>query len=295
MIQLNYHHLYYFKTIATEGSISKAAEKLMLGQPTLSMQLKQFEEFLEHELFERRNRKLVLTEMGRLVLSYADQIFRLGDEMLDTVSGRPSEGQKRIHLSIGALDSVPKNLVRALMRRAYAVGDCHISVLEGQGPELILELREHRLDLVLSNASPPSLTGEKIFSRSLSKMPLFVWGAKRYATLKTNFPASLGGRPFILPTMHSRVRHEAEQFFEQHAIKVDVIAEAQDLSIMKALAVEGQGLIVASEPAVSEHIANGGLENLGPLRGHHEEIWLIASERKIQNPIAKELMREFSL
>lgn len=293
MHQLNYHHLYYFKVIATEGSISKAAVKLRLGQPTLSMQLKQFEDVLGHQLFERRNRTLVLTEMGRVILSYATEIFQLGEEMMETISGN-SAGHSRIHLNLGALDSVPKTLVRALMRKAFSLGECQISILEGKGPELMKDLTEHKLDLVLSNTSPPSLTEERIYSKSLSKMPLLVCGALNFQSLKDKFPLSLNGRPFILPTAHSKVRHDFERFLEERNLKVDILAEAQDTSLMKSLAVEGHGLIVVSETAVQELLRVGDLRVIGSLGDFYEEIWLIAAQRKIQNPMANALMKDFS-
>jgi LysR family transcriptional activator of nhaA len=291
MIQLNYHHLYYFKTIATEGSISKAAQKLRLGQPTLSMQLKQFEEFLGHNLFERKNRSLVLTEMGRMVLSYANEIFRLGGEMLETISDRPTT--KRAKLHIGALDSVPKALIRDVMVQAFSLGEVQISILEGEGPELLAELTEHRLDLVISNAAAPSLTEEHLFAKSLSKTPLIVAGAPRFANLAKSFPESLQNQPFVFPTAHSRVRHEIEHYFDDEHIQVDVLAETQDASLMKTLACDGHGLIVVAENAIGDHLKNGTLVKIGELENRFEEIWLIAAQRKIQNPIAKSLMKDF--
>lgn len=293
MHQLNYHHLYYFKVIATEGSISKAAVKLRLGQPTLSMQLKQFEDFLGYQLFERRNRSLVLTEMGRVVLSYATHIFDLGHEMMETLKGREA-GPSRVRLTIGALDSVPKTLVKVIAQAAFNIGECQISILEGRGANLMKDLIEHRIDLVISNTSPPSLTDERIYSRSISKLPLLVCGALNFVAIKDRFPMSLNGKAFVLPTGDSRVRHDFERFLEERGIDVDVIAETQDTSLMKSLAVEGHGLIVASETAVHEHLRSGELRLIGSLGDFYEEIWLIAAQRKIQNPIAKELMRNFS-
>lgn len=291
MIQLNYHHLYYFKTIATEGSISKAAQKLTLGQPTLSMQLKQFEEFLGHDLFERRNRALVLTEMGRMVLGYANEIFRLGGEMLETIADRPTT--KRAKLHIGALDSVPKALIKDLMIKAYRLGDVQISILEGEGPRLMAELLEHRLDLVISNAAAPGLTEEHLFAKQLSKMQLIVVAAPKFAQLAQGFPASLANQPFIVPTGHSRVRHEIEHYLEDEHLSVDVIAETQDTSLMKTLALDGHGLVVIAEEAVKELLLKGSLVKLGELENRFEEIWLIAAQRKMQNPIAKALLKEY--
>lgn len=291
---LNYHHLYYFKVIATEGSVSKAAVRLRLGQPTLSMQLKQFEDVLGFQLFERKNRSLVLTEMGRVVLTYASEIFDLGDEMLRTLANRDQD-KPRTKLTVGALDSVPKSVLQGLMKKAMAVGDCQTKLLEGRGADLMKDLLEHRLDLVVSNAAPPSLTEERIYSRSISKMPLLVCGALNFQGLKERFPYSLQGRPFVLPTGDSRARHDFEQFLESQNLAVNILAETQDTSLMISLAIEGRGLIVASELAVREPLRRGELQVIGQLTGFFEELWLISAQRKIQNPIAKSLMKDFSV
>ncbi|PIS10806.1 MAG: LysR family transcriptional regulator [Bdellovibrio sp. CG10_big_fil_rev_8_21_14_0_10_47_8] len=292
MNQLNYHHLYYFKVIATEGSISKAAQKLLLGQPTLSMQLKQFEEYLGHNLFDRKNRRLVLTEMGQLVLSYANEIFRMGDEMVDAINDRPKS--KKIRLQVGALDSVPKNLIKAVMDKAFEYENCQIAVMEGEGPELMDDLINHRLDLVISNAAPPTLsTTEKLYARSLAQLPLIVAASAQYKNLIDNFPRSLQDQPFIFPTIHSRVRNEVEHFFETERIQVDMIAETQDTSLLKMLAMEGKGLIVVAESAVHGNLKDGSLIKIGAVGKKYEELWLISAHRKIQNPVAQKLMKEF--
>ena len=291
MTPFNYHHLYYFKVIATEGSISKAAQKLLLGQPTLSMQLKQFEEVIGHNLFDRKNRSLVLTEMGQMTLSYANEIFRLGDEMLDAINDRPNS--RKIRVQVGALDSVPKGLIKKVMEKAFETKNCQIAVMEGEGPELMDDLLNHRLDLVISNASPPSLTSEKLYAKSLAKLPLIVAGSPKFKNLASGYPKSLSGHPFIFPTIHSRVRNEIESYLDAEKIHVDMIAETQDTSLLKALAMDGKGLIVIAETAVQANLKDGSLIKLGDLGKRYEELWLISAHRKIQNPVANMLMKDF--
>lgn len=289
MTQFNYHHLYYFKVIATEGSISKAADRLRLGQPTLSMQLKQFEDFLGHKLFDRKNRTLVLTEMGRMVLHYANEIFRLGQEMMDSVHDRPTK--KRLRLQIGALDGIPKAVIRSIMSKAFSMGDVQITVIEGESVELMEELINHRVDLIFSNSQTATVGGEKVLSRVIGKFPLVVCGSEKFSELKQNFPKSLAGQPFILPTAHSKVRHDCEHFFDRHRLMIDLVAETQDTSLMKALGQEGRGLIVTSELAVTEMLKAGALIKLGDLDGYEEELWMIAIQRKLPNPIAENLFK----
>jgi len=127
-VWINYHHLYYFKTIAEEGSVSKAAEKLRLGQPTLSAQLKQFEENLGVQLFERQHKKLVLSEQGKIAFNYAKNIFKTGNEMYEALHDRLRPA--KINLQIGALDSVPKELVTLLAEAAYKIDSCHLNLIE---------------------------------------------------------------------------------------------------------------------------------------------------------------------
>jgi LysR family transcriptional activator of nhaA len=291
MNHLNYHHLYYYKVIASEGSISKAAKKLRLGQPTLSMQLKQFEENIGHPLFDRKNRSLQLTEMGRLVLGYANEIFRLGSEMVDSIHDRPIS--KKLRLQIGALDSIPKFLIRALMCEAYDIQNCMISVMEGEGINLVENLLNHRLDLVISNVPAPTLSTERLYSRSLAKMPLVVVGTEKYRDCIADFPRSLNGKPFILPTSHSHVRGEIEQWFEKQNVAPNVIAETQDTSLMNSLAIEGHGMIALAEPSLKMAMSDHRVIKIGELSGFYEELWLISAQRKLQNPIAERLMKEF--
>lgn len=293
---LNYHHLYYFWTIANEGTIAKAADKLRLGQPTLSTQLKQLEESLGRPLFERRNRKLILTESGQIALDYANEIFRLGSEMVEVIKDKMPTSSK-VHVQIGALDSVPKQLTLRLTQAAYEIGPCMVSILEGKGDELLRELTSHRLDILLSNY-PPSLVasgGEagKVHTRSIAKVPIVICGASKFKSLVKKFPQSLAGQPFVLPTFHSKLRHDLDHYFRLKQIAIQPVAETQDTSLQRLLGQSGAGLIPIAEPAAEDLLQDKSLIKLGRLEGVSEEFWLISASRKIENPIAARLMRTF--
>lgn len=287
---LNYHHLFYFRAIANEGGIARAAEKLNIGQPTLSAQLKQLEEMVGKPLFERRNRKLVLTEVGKAALDYANEIFRLGDEMLEVLKDRTPEDQP--HLQIGALDSVPKNVILSIVMAAYKISPCAVSILEGKGDELFRELRAHRIDLIVSNYPSQALEEAQVFSKSIAKLPVSVYGSKKYTDLKRSFPKSLDGKPFVFPTTHSKLRHDLNHYFKLHGIHTLPVAETQDTSLQKLLAEHGVGLAPFSEV---EGVNEQSLIRIGRLEDVFEEIWLISAHRKIENPIAAKLMNSFSL
>ena len=287
---LNYHHLFYFRVIATEGSIARAAQKLNIGQPTLSSQLKLLEDMVGKPLFERRNRRLILTEAGKAALDYANEIFRLGDEMLEVLKDRTPEDQA--HLQIGALDSVPKSVLLSLAMEAYKIAPCSVSILEGKGDELFRELRTHKIDLIVSNYPSQAMEEAQVYSRSVARLPVFVFGTKKFASLKKSFPKSLDGQPFVFPTTHSKLRHDLNHFFKLHGIQTVSRAETQDTSLQKLLAEHGVGLAPFSDVAGSKEM---NLVRLGRLQDVYEEIWLISAQRKLENPIASKLMNSFSL
>ncbi len=287
---LNYHHLYYFRTIATEGGIAKAAEKLRLGQPTLSTQLKQLEVAVGKPLFDRRNRKMVLTEAGKSALDYANEIFRLGNEMIEVLQDRNLNNQT--HIQIGALDSVPKSIILSVVAEAYRISpNCTVSILEGKGNELFRELYSHKIDLILSNY-PPALEQRKAFSRSVAKLPVSIFGSKKFQAVKKSFPQSLNGKPFVLPTVHSKLRHDLDHYFKLQGIHILPAAETQDTSLQKLLAAEGIGLAPFSETG---NLAEKNLIRLGRLKGVYEEVWLVSAQRKLENPLSAKLMNTFSL
>lgn len=289
---LNYHHLQYFYTIAQEGSIAKASAKLNVGQPSLSTQLKQLEDQLGRPLFERSKQRLYLTEAGKIAYEYADQVFRLGGEMLEALEERMQNN--RIHVQIGALDSVPKHITKEVILKAYASGNCMVSVLEGSGDRLLRDLSAHGLDLLLSNY-PPSVDFQTVYAKSVAKLDVVVCAHEKFKYLKKNFPKSLEGQPFVFPTIHSKLRRDIDHYFSVNNIKVDCVAETQDTSLQNLLGTEGIGLIPIADIAANELVKEKKLVVLGKMKGVYEEIWLMSASRKIENPIAAKLMKEFTL
>lgn len=290
---LNYHHLYYFQIIAREGGIAKAAEKLRLGQPTLSTQLRQLEESLGHLLFERSNRTLVLTEAGKVTLEYADSIFRAGNELMQVLDDKFFSD--RTDVKFGALDSVPKRLLLTLLEAALKEGNCTVSLLEGNGDDLIREMLSHRIDLMISNYPPAASEAGKFYSRSVAKVPVGVFGAPKYASLRKGFPKSVEGQPFVLPTAHSKLRHDLDHYFLLNKLRILPIAETQDTSVQKLLGIEGYGLIPLPEFTTQDLIKEKKLVKIGVLPGVNEEFWLTSVQRKIENPIAAKVMKSFQL
>jgi LysR family transcriptional activator of nhaA len=293
MVWLNFHHLLYFQTVANEGSIIQASKKLRLGQPTISTQLKLLEEALQVKLFDRRNKKLILTEEGKVVLEYANQIFALGDELKEVIYDQSFS--KRSHLQVGVMESLPKRLIYKLVQSAQTGGQCTITVLEGTGDFLLRELSAHRLDLVFTNFPPHIGEGDEFFPKRLASVPISIFGTSRFRHLKSGFPKSLQGQPFILPTLHSKLRHDLDHYFRINNIPINITIETQDTSVQKILGIEGLGLVPLPDFAGQELVKEKKLIKIGTLPEIKEDFWIIAGIRKITNPLAEQMMENFQL
>lgn len=290
---LNYHHLYYFMTIAELNSISKAAEKLLLGQPTLSAQLKQFEDNLGVQLFERHHKKLILTEHGHLALQYARNIFKMGGEMYEALHDRLKPS--KINIELGALDSIPKQVMLQLTQAALKIAPCSISLVEGKFDELIRDLTAHKVDLAITNFLPKLEATKGLYHKVISKRKLGIYGSPEFKKLRKDFPKSLDGQPLVLPTYDSQMRYDLEHWLKLNELSIDILAETQDTALKKLMAINNMAMIPAASHTVQGQLLSGELILIGELDNVTEELFLISSQRKIANPIAAELMKTFTL
>ncbi|MEY4065150.1 MAG: hypothetical protein RIR26_1358 [Pseudomonadota bacterium] len=287
MTWLNYHHLLYFRTIANEGGIARASEKLNVGQPALSAQLRTFESTLGHELFDRTGRKLVLTEAGRVVLSYANQISDLGNELLQVLADGALS--KRVTVNVGLQDCLPKRIAVAIVQKMTELFPCRVRIVEGNASALFSELAHHSADVVIANQMPFAEELKGVRSKRIATLPLSIFGAPSFAKLAKGFPQSLQGQPLVMPTIHSRTRHEIERWLQEQRVAPQIVVEAQDTAVQKSLAASGVGLVAVPDSAVSDLVTANQLIRIGRLSGVVEEVWLCTAERKIPNPVVEVL------
>lgn len=291
-IWLNFHHLFYFYTIARAGGISAASKELGIGQPALSSQLKQFESSLGVRLFDRVEKRMVLTETGKAVLQYGQDIFRMGTEMVEYIQDHSLP--KRTHVHIGILDSIPKHLTLRLAQAALENFNCSLTLLEGQIETLIEDLSAHRIDVLVSNFVPPQATTSSIYSRKIASFPVLICGGPAFKKEK-DLATALKNAPFILPTAQSKLRQDFEHFLQINDLPINRIIEAQDVSTQKLLALHNMGLIIASLPAVQEFIEDKRLFEIARPRELREDYYLLAASRKLTNPVSVALLKNFTL
>ncbi len=278
---LNYHHLLYFWTVAREGSIAKAAEVLLLAPPTVSTQIKALEHSLGEKLFERRGRSLVLTEVGRVVFSYADEIFGLGRELMSAVRQLPTG--RPLQLAIGVTDSMPKLVAREILAPVLAMNEpVRFSVREADLETMLLELASWKLDLVLTDRPAPSSLRVKAFTHELGRSPVVLMAAPPLAAaLRPGFPASLDGAPAILTTGETALRRTLDRWFSSLGVSPRVVAEFEDPAMMLVFADDQLGFLAVPSLIAQRIQERSSLEVIGTVPDAEERFHAITVERKV--------------
>lgn len=281
---LNYHHLLYFWTVAREGGVSKAAEKLRLSQPTISAQVRTLEEAVGERLFQRQGRSLVLTETGRLVYRYADEIFGIGRELVETLRGRPVG--RPLQLNVGVGHVVPKLIVYRLLRPATKGPEpVHLICREDNTDQLVTHLATHALDVVITDTPAPAHLRVKVFSHLLGESDTaFFAPASEAARLRRGFPRSLHDAPMLLPTMNTALRHGLEEWFDKEHLRPRVVAEFEDSALMKVFG-HSAGVAFPSPAAIEADVCRFyGVRVIGRTSAVRERYYAISAERRLKHP-----------
>jgi LysR family transcriptional activator of nhaA len=291
---LNFHHLRYFYVVARDGSIAKASQTLHVSQPSISTQLRLLDRALGEKLLARQGRGLVLTDMGRLVYDYAEQIFGLGRELLDTVRDRPTGLPLRVQ--VGIADVVPKGLAFRLLQPLVSGGEStqadstRLVVREDRPDRLLAELSAYQLDLVIADVPAPGAGRVRTFSHGLGVAEFAVFGTESMARrLRRKFPESLRGEPFVLPLEDSQLRREFEAWMRSMDLRVAVRAEVEDSALATTFAQAGIGLMLA--PVVlAPDLRRRGLVSLGVIPELRCRYYAITVERRVKNPAVVRLL-----
>ena len=283
-LKLNLKHLRYFWSVASHGTITRAAEALFLTPQTISGQLSEFEKQIGTKLFKREGRQLVLTETGRLVFSYADEMFRLGVELQDALDGQTPGAQ--ITVKVGVAMVVPKLLAYRVLAPILQLPEsvkliCHEAPLV----DLLADLSVHKLDVVIADVPINPALNIRAYNHPLGESGIsFFAEAAHAAALREDFPACLDGGNMLMPSEGSSLRRNLESWFDSHALKPRVVAEFEDRALMKAFGESGCGVFTSPTAVEQDVVDKYGVEVIGRTEEITERFYLISPERRIKNP-----------
>lgn len=287
MMEFNYNHLRYFRAVAREGHLGRAAQKLSLTQSALSVQVRRLEERLGHKLFERAGRRLHLTEAGRIALDHAEIIFAAGEDMVSTLR---QSGRDRAILRVGAQATLSRNFQLSFLHPLLGRRDVEIVLRSGAPADLIRALSTHLLDVVLTN-QPPAGDGDRtLLIHKLAEQPVSLVGTPNLIGAGGELGELLSRLPIVLPIMGSGLRDDLDALFNRLSIAPQVAAEVEDMAMMRLLVREGLGLACLPPIVIRDELAQELLIEIAVLPEVHERFYAVTLDRRFKNPLVSSLI-----
>ena len=287
MAMLNFHHLRYFHVVAHEGHLTRAAERLNVSQSTLSAQIRQLEDRLGQQLFERRARALHLTEAGRIALDHADTIFATGEELVATLQ---QTGQPRQALRVGALATLSRNFQLAFLRPVLDRPDVEVILRAGSAGELFEALLALQLDVVLTNEPPRTDALHPFITHRLAEQPVSLIGTPALVALGESLETWLSAAPLLLPSRSSGLRTAFRAVLSSLDVQPRIAAEIDDMAMLRLLTREGAGLAVIPPIVVQDELDRGELVEADRLPAMSEAFYAVTSERRFPNPLLNDML-----
>ena len=287
---LNYHHLFYFWTVAREGTIAAACKKLYLSPPTISAQIRELEKALGEALFTRSGRSLALTEAGRMAQRYADEIFSLGREFTAAMKGRSAPASLRFRVGID--DVLPKHIAYRLLEPVFwSPQPFRVVCIEGTPEQLLPQLAVHDLDIVLTDAVTDPNIRVRVFHHPLGDCDLKFFAAPQLAgRLRRGFPGSLHQAPALLPVRGSPIRKAIDEWFDSCAVQPKVVAEFEDTALLNVCGQEGLGFFAGHDVIAGEITRKYRVRQFGDASGLRQSFYAISVERRLRHPAAATLI-----
>jgi LysR family transcriptional activator of nhaA len=284
MSNLNFKHLRYFWAVATHGSIARASEILHLTPQTISGQLRELEQQLKAKLFQKSGRNLALTDTGRVVFSYADEMFRMGDELQDVLAGRISGAG--LTLTVGVAMVVPKLLAYRVLAPVLQMDEpVRLVCQEAPLSDLLADMSVHKLDLVLADSPISPTLNIRAYNHLLGESGISFFSTPAVARkYKAKFPHSLNDAPMLMPTSSSALRRMLELWFERQNITPLVVAEFEDRALMKAFGEANAGIFTSPTTVEDDVVEKYGVRIIGRTEDIKERFYAISAERRIKHP-----------
>ena len=286
--RLNFHHLHYFWAVAKEGQLTRAARHLNIAQSALSTQIRQLELALGQQLFVRQGRTLVLTEAGRIALAYADTIMATGNELVATLKG--GHHAERQALRVGAVATLSRNFQRGFLAPVFSDSGVALVLQSGTLAELLARLQSHSLDVILSNRRVHEDAENAWRCRRIARQQVSLVGPKRASRQAFRFPDDIVDRAMVLPSRDSEIRSAFDVICEQKGVRVNVVAEVDDMAMLRLIARETDAVTLVPAVVVLDELRSGVLQEYGVVPTLYEEFYAITIRRQYQHPMVRQLL-----
>ena len=287
---LTYSYLRYFWAVAHDGNLTRAAARLHVSQSAVSVQIRKLEEELGQSLFARQGRQLVLTEAGRIALEYADSIFALGDRLTSALGS--SRQPSRQTLRVGAVATLSRNFQLSFLAPLLARPDIRLALRSGTLVSLLRQLRDHRLDVLLTNVLPPRDTDVPWLPQQIAEEPVALVGHRRRVRKRRAWTTLLATEPLILPSPDSAFRGSIDALLDSRHIEPRVVAEVDDMAMIRLLVRENAGLAILPPIVVRDELSAGVLQEVGRLPGIRETFYAVTLKRALPDPLLTEVLAD---
>ena len=286
-MSLNFKHLRYFWAVAHSGNLTRAAEQLFVSQSALSVQIRKLEEWFGHDLFERKGKRLVLTEAGRIALDHADTIFGVGAELVSTL--KENQSMSRQILRVGAISTLSRNFQSRYLEPLFEQQQVLVVVRSGDQEKLLNDLENHDIDVVLTNVPPARDSGREWLINALDEQPVSLIGRPDRVGDVRDLKTLLLTQPLVVPTMENTIRIGFDALCDRLGVQPTLRAEVDDMALIRILARANMGLAVIPPIVVRDEVASGELEELVQLSTLTETFYAITVRRRFPNPLLAQL------
>ncbi|WP_295982887.1 LysR family transcriptional regulator [uncultured Variovorax sp.] len=288
--RLNFHHLHYFWRVAKAGHLTKVANELHVSQSALSSQIRQLEDHLGAALFERTGRRLVLTQSGEMVLSYAENIFGLGQELLGRLKG---SGEGSTRLRVGSVATLSRNYQENWIRPLLADPGVTLTLESGMLDDLLRRLLQHQLDVVLANEAVPAHPDRPLHCRFLGSQNISLVGpAAVWRGRSLRMPEDLGGLELAVPGPRHALRGQFDALCMTAGVAPRLRAEVDDMAMLRLVARDSGWLTVLPEVVVQDELRTGVLVSVGRSTKLQENFYAITTLHRHRMELLERLLAQ---
>ena len=228
---LNFNHLYYFHVIAREGSLARATKVLNVSQPTLSQQLRQFEDHMGRELFGRKGRSLELNEDGKYIFTYTSKIFTEAESLITGFTYSQKVGT-RAQYSVGVTPSASKNYATSLLRPLFMDETLGVKVTEGDLETLLSGLYASELDFIITENTSTNLINKNVEQVLITEPKYYFVCGKKFKKEIKDIPKDLHETPYFKYSINNQLQKEVDRYFFSNDTLPSVVGESDNVNII---------------------------------------------------------------